>query len=468
MAPGHVDDRISLSRVWTFSIGSVPIAMIMLITGTYLPRFYAGHVGVELATLGLAIAGIRLVDVGLDFALGWAMDHTRTRLGRFRPWFALAMPLLALAVMKLLNPPDDADLGYLTGWLLVLYAGYSMAALSHAAWGATLTTDYHERSRLFGWMQGVAVLGTVGLLLTPVLTRGAVQLGAARSMHDISIVLLAAILTMIPISLVFAPERAAQGRAPRRADLRDIAELFKTPVLHRLVVADFLLTLGAGATAPLYIFFFHDAKGFRLVEVSVLLIPYVGAGLVGAPVWAWIARRLGKHRTVQVACVAYAVTQTVLMAIPKGLFGPTFAGMFAVGFSASAFVLLVRAMIGDVADQLRLDFGHERSGVLYSLVILTQKVGSSLTASIVLPILAAVGYDAAEGATNTPQAIFGLEMCYLFAPVVLVLAGGAAFFGYDLTPERHREIQLALERRRLAADEEPLTEPVPDGLGVAR
>jgi Na+/melibiose symporter-like transporter len=430
--------------------------MIVLMTGTYLPRFYAGHVGLELATLGLAIAGIRLVDVGLDFALGWAMDHTHSRIGRFRPWFALSLPLLVLAVVKLFNPPQDADLGYLIVWLLVLYAGYSTAALSHTAWGATLTSDYHERSRLFGWMQGIAVLGSVGLLLTPLLTGGAIQLGAAHSMGTIGAILVAAVVTLIPISLLLAPERIARGDPTRRASFRDIVVLFRTPALLRLVAGDFLLTLGAGATAPLYIFFFHDAKGFALDHISLLLIPYVGAGLVGAPAWARLARRLGKHRTVQAACVAYGVSQAILMAIPKGLFAPTFVGMFAVGFSASAFVLLVRAMVGDVADQLRLQSGQERSGVLYSLVILTQKVGSSLTASIVLPILAAVGYQAADGATNSPEAIIGLEMCYLFAPIVLVLAGGVVFFGYELTPQKHREIQLALDaERRLTAAAAP-------------
>lgn len=461
-------DRLPLSRVFAFSVGSVPIAMIILMTGTYLPRFYAGHVGLELAALGLAIAGIRLVDVGLDFALGWAMDHTRSRVGRFRPWFALALPLLALAVIKLFNPPQDADLGYMMTWLLVLYAGYSTAALSHAAWGATLTSDYHERSRLFGWMQGIAVLGSVGLLLTPMLSGGAIQLGAARSMPTIGVILVVAVVALIPVSLLLAPERVAPGDPTRRASFKDIGQLFRNRALLRLVAGDFLLTLGAGATAPLYIFFFHDAKGFALDQISLLLIPYVGAGLVGAPAWARFARRLGKHRTVQVACVAYAVSQTVLMAIPKGLFAPTFVGMFAVGFSASAFVLLVRAMVGDVADQLRLQSGQERSGVLYSLVILTQKVGSSLTASIVLPILAAVGYQAADGATNSPQAIFGLEMCYLFAPIALVLAGGVVFFGYELTPQKHREIQLALERLRNAVSPaRPGGDEVPKGVGMA-
>jgi GPH family glycoside/pentoside/hexuronide:cation symporter len=461
--------RLPLPRVFAFAAGSIPVAMLMLITSTYLPRFYAGKVGIGLGVLGLAIASIRLADVGLDLALGWIMDRTDTRLGRFRPWYALALPILAFGAWKLLNPPPGADLAYLLTWLLIVYAGYSIAALSHAAWGATLSSDYHERARLFGWMQGIAVLGSVALLLAPVLTGGAIRPGAAASMPAISLIFIAASVVLFPVSLLFAPERVVRSRSPARAGLKDFAAVFRTPSMLRLVAADLLLTLGAGATAPLYIFFFHDAKGFSLEAVSLLLIPYVGAGLLGAPFWARIARALGKHRAVQVAALAYAVTQTLLMLTPGGLLLPTFAGMFAVGFCASAFVLLIRAMVGDVSDQLRLATGQEQSGVLFALVILTQKVGSSLTASIVLPILAAVGYDAAEGARNTPSAIFGLEMCYLFAPVALVLAGGSIFFGYRMTAARHAEIQQALaarERVSVGAAEESFAGPV-EPLNVA-
>ena len=102
--------RQSLPQVWTFSLASVPIAMIMLMLGTYLPRFYAGHVGVDLAALGLTIAAIRLVDVGADLLLGWLMDRTDTPLGRFRPWLMLSAPVVAYAVYRLFDPPPDADL----------------------------------------------------------------------------------------------------------------------------------------------------------------------------------------------------------------------------------------------------------------------------------------------------------------------------------------------------------------------
>ncbi len=238
----------------------------------------------------------------------------------------------------------------------------------------------------------------------------------------------------------------------------------------RLVLADLALTLGPGTTGPLYVYYFHDAKGFTIPDVGFLLISYIGAGILGAPFWGRVSARFGKHRTVQIACVAYSIMQSILMAMPRvwphytflqAL--PTVVGMFSVGFCASAFLLLVRSMIADVADEVKLEVKQDLTSLLFSMVTTTTKVGASITVLIVFPILALVGYNGAEGAVNTPHAIFGLEMCYLFAPIILVWFGGAMFFGYKLDAKRHGEIRdalLQLEASDLGAAEESLIGPI--------
>ncbi|MES2343872.1 MAG: MFS transporter [Pseudomonadota bacterium] len=448
--------RLSTPVIFAFASAGIPGAMLALILGTYLPRFYAGHIGISLTAVAGAVALVRIIDLGFDLVIGGAMDRTRTRFGRYRVWYALGMPILILSIYKILNPPADAGAGYLILWLLVTYTGTSITGLSHAAWAAALATGYNERSRVYGWMQAVAVMGSVTLLMMPLLTGGAIKPGEGDSMRAIGYLIIGLMPFTAAASIFFAPEKVSAER-PEHAKLKDYISVFTQPSMVRLVIADLFLVLGPGTTGPIYIFFFHDAKGFPISEVSLLLIPYIGAGLFGAPFWARIAQKLGKHRTLQAACVCYAVAQTILMAIPKGLFVPTAIGMFAVGFCASAFVLLVRAMVADVGDELRLKTGKEQTGLLYALVTMTQKFGSSITVAIVFPVLAFVGYNAKDGAINTEAAIRGLETCYLFAPIVLVLVGGACFFGYKLDRDRHADI-----RRQLDEQEAGFTEAVED------
>jgi GPH family glycoside/pentoside/hexuronide:cation symporter len=103
------------------------------------------------------------------------------------------------------------------------------------------------------------------------------------------------------------------------------------------------------------------------------------------------------------------------------------------------------------------------------MVTTTSKIGVAISVSIVFPILQLIGYNGKEGAVNTPQAIQGLEMCYLFAPIILVFIGGGALFGYDLDRKRHAEIRAALdahEGRDEAAALESLTGPMPMSEGA--
>ena len=118
--------------------------------------------------------------------------------------------------------------------------------------------------------------------------------------------------------------------------------------------------------------------------------------------------------------------------------------MFGVGFVASAFAFLVRAMIADVSDEVRLETGKDRTAMLYALVTSTNKIGSTLSVGVAYLILPLFGFVAKEGAHNTADAIWGLQACYLAPPVLCVLIGGLAMWGYKLDEKRHAEIRVAL------------------------
>jgi Na+/melibiose symporter-like transporter len=451
--------RLPLPRVLAFSCGSIPAYLVVAMTGVYLPAFYAGKMGVSLTVVGATIGTLRLVDLGVDLFLGWLMDQTRTPIGRYRPWFLAGLPVLWVAVYKVFNPPEGVGTTYLFGWYLLLYVAYSMLVLGHSAWAASISRDYHDRSRMFGWMLGIGVFGSSLLQALPLLTAGRIKPADPASIPTVGWVIMAASTVLVLIAAFSAPENRAPVAKAQRSTLKDYLAVFTNPSMLRLVLADLFLILGPGAAAPIYVFFFHGVKLFEPGLVSILLIPYTAAGIFGAPLWARLAQKVGKHRAVQVAGLAYAVTQTILMAIPAGLFWPTFVSMFSVGFCGSAFIVLIRAMVADVADQLRLETGQERSGVLYGLVTLTQKLGSSLAVTIIYPVLDMVGFNAKPGAVNTPEALQGLSMSYVFAPIILVTIGSVCLIGYKLDAKRQSEIRQALEEleaRNYAASAELL------------
>ena len=163
-----------------------------------------------------------------------------------------------------------------------------------------------------------------------------------------------------------------------------------------------------------------------------------------------IAKRVGKHQTVKIASVAYAIAQTGLLLLPRAHVVEMSFAMFAVGFMASAFAFVLRAMIADISDEVRLETGKDFTAWLYGIATSAAKIPSTLSVGVAYSLLSLFGFKAAEGAANAPAAIWGLQALYLVPPVACVLLGGLAMFGYRLDEKRHCEIREALALRTAA------------------
>jgi len=432
-------------RIATFAAGAFPVGALVTTLGVYLTNYYASHIGIPLAAVGGAFMIVRLLDISVDPLLGMAMDWTRTPLGKYRPWLAASAPLLLFTVWMIYFPVKGVGTSYLIGWLLLLYLGYSMLTLSQAAWGAALVAEYHQRSRVYGWIQAVAVVGAIGVLLVPVTLPLVWKAVPLKGVPLMGCFIFAAVIVGVTTTVLFAPEpQKAVLAKSERFKIKDYLALIVRPEMVRIMCADMFCTLGPAITAPLYLFFFEQARGYTLAQANFLLLFYIVAGLFGPTFWARVAQRFGKHQTVRIASVCYVIAQSALLALPKAHVYPMMAAMFSVGFVASAFAFLVRAMVADVSDEVRLETGKDRTGLLYALVTSTNKVGGTISVGVAYAILPLFGFVPTEGAVNTADAIWGLQACYLVPPVACVLIGGLAMWGYKLDETRHTKVRMAL------------------------
>jgi Na+/melibiose symporter-like transporter len=440
-------ERLKGSMLAVFSGPSLPISALGLPLSVYLPEFYANVIGVKLATVALIFLCIRLVDLSIDPLLGGLMDRTRTPLGRFKPWLALGAPLVMLAAyMTFMARPGSGPL-HLAFWLFGLYIAYSILVLSHSAWASTLTGAYHERSRVYGWMQGGLVLSMV---LVPAIAAVAAS-GHGRAPGAGVRGIGWFIIVLAPVTIALAcwrvPETVPSGRAAKGPGLRDYLRLALRPTVARILVADLCLAFAPAVTAALFFFFFREARGFSTAQANILLVLYFVGGLLGAPLWTRLARQVGKHRSLQVAALYYVVMQLMVIAPPKGALIPGAIVLFLSGVAYSAPTILIRAMMADAADEADLDQGKKSTGMLYAMISSTAKISSALGIFITFSVLGAVGFAPKAHALNTPGALAGLTALFVALPVVAALMGAGALFGYTLDEGRHGAIRKALDQR---------------------
>jgi Na+/melibiose symporter-like transporter len=439
--------RLSLPTILTFSIVTIPVSALGIALGIYLPRYFASHLGVPLAVVAAAFTLVRLIDIPVDPILGVFMDRTRTPIGRYRVWLLIGAPILMLAIYQLFMAKAGIGETYLVAWLLVLYLGTSISGLSQGAWSATLATDYNERSRLFGIISMVGVVATVAVLAIAIIPTGLSEASDVQMMGLIAIALTPLCFGLVALRV---HEPISADIHSHRFPLADYLAIASKPEILRLFFAQACLTLGPGWMSALYLFFFKDVLGFSVGVSSGLLILYVAAAVIGAPTTAWVSARFSKHRTLFVTTSAYSLGLCTIFFLPRGHFFITAPVMLWCGFMASGFGLLISSMTADVGDEVRLQQGKQRMSLIYSVIGLAGKLAGALSFALSFGLLAAVGYNAREGAHNTAAAIQGLEYIYILGPIVFVMLGGACFIGWKLDARRHGEIRAALDARDAA------------------
>jgi Na+/melibiose symporter-like transporter len=331
------------------------------------------------------------------------------------------------------------SLAYLWVGLVIAYLGFSMGSLSQQAWAAALSPDYDERSRIYGWWQAGNVLGILLILLLPPL----VEIGLKGSRIQGIAAMGWFIIVLLPLTIGLAVWRVGEPGAAARtaASFKDYREMLRNSSVVRLMTADLLLGWAPGITGALFLFYFDQVKGVAETTANLLLLIYFVAAMAGAPLWSLLAVRVGKHRALAINAVSIVATLVLVMAAPMRSFALAAAVMILAGLPYSGSALL-RAMLADVGDELRLKTGVERTGLLYSLLTATNKIGTAL-ALVSFVALDALHFSA-QAAHNPAAALAGLQLVFVGGPSVLCLLAAAVILGYRLDAGRHAEIRAAL------------------------
>ena len=440
----HPPLQTSLSRreLALYAGPSLALAGVGLPLIALLPTYYASVLGLNLGAVGLVFMAVRLVDIGVDPVLGVLMDRTRTPWGRFRPWLSAGTPIMMAATAMLFFARPGVGPLYLGVGLALAYFGWSICVLAQSAWGALLSADYNERSRVYSWWQAFNLIGLLLVLLAP----AAVAPLGFDSQRDNMMVMGALLIVLFPLTTAIAVakvrEPAPDGAKPR-ARLADWLALFRLGAVRRIMLVDLVLGLSFGMQASLFLFYFEAAKGIAPLTANVLLLGYFLAGLAGGPMWTALARRIDKHRALAASCLFYLIGITGLWLAPAGSLTWAAAAAVIAGLPYSAPNLLSRSMMADAGDEELLHTGVDRTGLLYAVLNSSTKVGAALAVGATFVGLDMAGFNA-QSAHNAPDALAGLALLFLAGPAALNLVGAALLINYPLTAARFVEIRAAL------------------------
>ena len=111
---------------------------------------------------------------------------------------------------------------------------------------------------------------------------------------------------------------------------------------------------------------------------------------------------------------------------------------------------LVWSMYADVSDYAELKDGTASTGLIFSSSSMAQKFGGAFGGAAVMWILAAFGYNTAEGAVQTEEALTGLNLLMSWIPAAVAVLAMIVVYFYPLTKKRVAEVDEKLKKIRAA------------------
>ncbi len=439
-APATVGSRLSGAALAVYGLPGLPLAAVMLPLFVYLPTFYAEDLGLGFALVGSLLLLARLSDVVTDPLVGFLSDRFGWPLGRRRSWMLLGVPLLVFAAHRLFLPPETVSGAYLLGWTVAAYLGATLVMLPYSAWGAEISGDYNERSRISAAREGFVVAGTLLAAGLPAVL--------ADDHRSAMAVIGWGLLVLLPLAVGLAVTVVPEGPATqgRRLGWRQGATvLFRNRPFRRLLSAYFLNSIANGLPATLFLLYVGHVLAASQ-WAGPLLFVYFACGVAAIPLWLRLSARWGKHR---VWMVAMLITSAVFATVPLLGAGDVWwflAICVVTGAALGADLTLPASMQADVVDLDTLKSGRPRTGIYFALWGIATKLALALAVGLAFPLLELAGFS--SGAESQPDgALLALALLYSLVPALFKLAAIALFAGYPITAERQRRIRRLIATR---------------------
>jgi len=441
-------ERLSWVTLLSFGSVSMPVAMLALGLFMFLPTVYSTSSGISMQEVGLIIFATRLWDFVTDPLVGWLSDKTRSRFGRRIPWMTLAWLPLSISAYKLFLPPPGVGASYLAFWSFLMFLSGTSLFMPYTAMGAELSSSYHERSRIFAFRHMFAVAGTLtAALLFWFANRQGVFSPEADALKLIAWVGLALLPFALVATLLKAPE-SPRDETRRREDIRwkdGVRVMFGNRTYLRILGC--YLCNGVANALPVTLLFFFVRSVLEAPEwTPIILALYFAAAICGTPLWLFIARRLGKHKS---WCIALLVAAGTLVFVPFLGVGDVFwflAIAIIVGITLGADLAMPAAMLADVVDQDILATGRQRTGIYFAVWAMAAKFAAAMAVGFSFPILDWAGY--VPDMYNEAGALLVLSLLFGLCPVIFKLLALLFVWGYPLTAARQAEIRRAIAAQR--------------------
>jgi Na+/melibiose symporter-like transporter len=370
---------------------------------------------------------------------------------------------------------------WFTTFTLLFRQALSLYHVPHLALGAELTRDYHERSIVMSYNSIFAVVGGASAAWFGwTFIGGAVGGTSSRSAYGS----LATVIALLAALIIFAsayftrdqiprlPQPAAdQPRATLRLFFEDSFSCLKNRNYAMLLLGMLFLsaTIGTRETLQSYLgLFFWELPATKMRTFALASPPaFIIAFIMTVRLHRWFEKRAA---IIGAVCVVVIAAVTPIIARMMGLMPANntpgllpallfFHFLFYLGFAV--LTISVMSALADIADDHELLTGRRQEGMFFAARVFFAQLSSGLGHLVAGIAIDVIAFPKGAKPGQVPEDVL-FQLGLIDGPLASLPAViGIVFYArYQITKQRHAEIQRELAARRGPVASEPA--PLPD------
>jgi GPH family glycoside/pentoside/hexuronide:cation symporter len=423
-----------------------------LLVSLYVMNYSTDVLLIGPAIIGAIFSASRIINAITDPFIGHVSDRTRSRFGRRRLWMLVSIVPTALLFYMMFTQPASLVGTSLVVWMAVsiigFYAAINLCFIPHLSLGAEITSDNHQRNRLFGFRHAGYTFGQVLALYTLQLAVSAGQEGpdaVQAAVRGLAITAGVGFALLVLFAVFTVEERADYAGSVHSSFFSSIAHVWGNSHARLLLIVSFIENVGFAAISGLAVYVAEYVVE-RPELAGLVILAYLGPSAAFAPLWPKVARRVGKVRLWRYSMIATALAFGGLFPVlyfqgPLQLPG-LFTLLFIAGLAGGCGGTMGPSVQSDVIDYDELQTGERKEGMYFAVWDFVFKSAIGMMALLTGFTLQATGFTPNE--TQPESARLAMTLLFSIFPLLCYLVGTWIFTRFSFDEKAHAEVMESM------------------------